>query len=84
MKGEDFQPKTFFMLHGNEARGNFEIIEWNRWILHLLKMKQLLQGSRQQLEQIWEDEDEMKDLPFNAKTFFLLHGENCHCLSRRC
>ena len=33
-----------------------------------------LKGSKRQLEQIWDEEDEMKDLPFNAKTFFLLHG----------
>lgn len=31
-------------------------------------------GSKQQLEEVWEQQDHMEDQEFNPKTFFYLHG----------
>uniref|UniRef100_H2YER3 NUCB1-like N-terminal domain-containing protein n=1 Tax=Ciona savignyi TaxID=51511 RepID=H2YER3_CIOSA len=33
-------------------------------------------GSRQQLDDVWENEDGLKDEEFNPKTFFYMHGQN--------
>ena len=37
-------------------------------------------GSKEQLEQVWEEDDGMAREEFNAKTFFHMHGETCTCL----
>lgn len=35
----------------------------------------VLQGSKPQLEQVWEDQDHMPKEEFNPRTFFAFHGE---------
>ena len=36
----------------------------------------MLQGSKAQLEQVWEETDGLDPDDFDPKTFFKLHGEN--------
>uniref|UniRef100_H2YER2 NUCB1-like N-terminal domain-containing protein n=1 Tax=Ciona savignyi TaxID=51511 RepID=H2YER2_CIOSA len=45
---------------------NIEISELSRTFCSL--------GSRQQLDDVWENEDGLKDEEFNPKTFFYMHG----------
>lgn len=33
------------------------------------------QGSKKQLEEVWEEEDDLDPENFDPKTFFMLHGE---------
>ena len=37
-----------------------------------------MQASREQLEDVWEKEDEMPKEDFEPKKFFLMHGEYTH------
>ena len=34
-------------------------------------------ASKHQLEEVWEDDDGLKDEQFDPKTFFFLHGQCC-------
>ncbi len=34
-------------------------------------------GSKQQLEEVWEEQDHMNKNDFNPKTFFVMHGNIC-------
>lgn len=32
-------------------------------------------GSKQQLEEVWEEQDHLSPDSFNPKTFFIMHGQ---------
>ena len=35
-------------------------------------------ASKHQLEEVWEEDDGLKDEQFDPKTFFFLHGQHIH------
>ena len=43
-------------------------------------------ASKQQFEEVWEEDDGLKDEEFDPKTFFFLHGQTHHdvCYKTAC
>lgn len=72
---KEFEKQEKLRGYGDDSRAEHEAEMEKLQQKHNEHAKVHHPGNKAQLEEVWEDQDHMKGLDFDPKTFFMMHGQ---------